>query len=200
MAGLDGDSLAELLWLGLLLVALIGWYVSGRARPRLGVVLQHALVWVFLFAGVVALYGLRDRLDRTLFPARPVADAAGRIVLLRAQDGHFYARAEVNGTPVRFLVDTGASDILLSREDARRVGIDPDALAYYGTARTANGIVRMARVRLETLRLGPIESRDVPAWVGAGEMSGSLLGMSYLAHFARITIDGDRMTLEPRRP
>jgi aspartyl protease family protein len=102
----------------------------------------------------------------------------------------------VNGTPVDFVVDTGATDMVLSREDAARIGLDPGDLAYTGIASTANGQVRTARVRLDEVSLGGITDRGVTASVNAGEMSGSLLGMSYLHRFERIEIANGRLILE----
>ena len=97
--------------------------------------------------------------------------------------------------PVRFLVDTGASELVLSLADAARVGIDPASSAFVGRARTANGMVATAPVRLGRVEFGGFSDSGVPASVGGGELDVSLLGMSYLDRFASIEIEGDRMTL-----
>ena len=96
---------------------------------------------------------------------------------------------------MRFLVDTGASGIVLSRRDAEKVGLDPGGLAYLGTAQTANGRVATAGVRLGLVRLGTFTDTGVPASVTEGGLDTSLLGMSYLDRFANIAISGDVMTL-----
>jgi aspartyl protease family protein len=95
-------------------------------------------------------------------------------------DGHFRVEALVDGTPIRFLVDTGASGIVLSPADARRIGFDPDQLRFTGFAETANGTVRTAAVRLGSIEIGPIRFDDLPASVNQAAMRGSLLGMSFL--------------------
>ena len=102
---------------------------------------------------------------------------------------------EVNGTPLRFIVDTGASDIVLSAEDAARAGLDTDRLAFVGVARTANGTVSTARVWLDEVRLGEMVDSSVPALVNGGEMSGSLLGMAYLNRFSEVRFGGGTVTL-----
>ena len=102
---------------------------------------------------------------------------------------------QVNGTPVQFVVDTGATDIVLSQKDAERVGIETDSLPYLGTANTANGRVQTARVRLEEVALGDIRDTNVAAVVNGGEMQGSLLGMAYLNRFAEVTFGGGKMIL-----
>jgi clan AA aspartic protease (TIGR02281 family) len=83
------------------------------------------------------------------------------------------------------MIDTGASGIVLSRRDAERVGLDPGSLTYAARAQTANGLVQIAPVRLDTVRLGDFTDTAVPAAVNSGALDGSLLGMSYLDRFAR---------------
>jgi len=110
-----------------------------------------------------------------------------RIAALRVQ-----SVLDVNGTPVDFVVDTGASQVVLSQFDARRVGLDPTALNYLGIANTANGQVRTAAVTLDTVTLGGYRDEDVRAVVNGGEMNGSLLGMTYLSRYDSISItDGE---------
>ena len=89
----------------------------------------------------------------------------GRIEVPRAPDGHYYLTLELNGAPVRFVVDTGATDIVLADTDAEKVGIVVDDLIYTGQARTANGIVRTASTRVDEIRAGDIIDRNVRIWV-----------------------------------
>lgn len=191
---MDGDTFARLIYLVLLGAVLLAWFLATN-RQRLNRTLQQALLWLLLFAGVVVLYGLRDELRQQVFPRQAVQVDGSRIAIRRAADSHFYATLAVNGTPVTFVVDTGASEIVLSRKDAARVGIDPDSLIYFGSARTANGEVRTARVKLDRVEFAGITDRNVTAWVNDGEMFGSLLGMTYLSRFARIEIAGDTLYL-----
>jgi aspartyl protease family protein len=93
------------------------------------------------------------------------------------------------------VVDTGATDIVLTKEDAARAGLDPDSLRYLGRAGTANGEVRTAYVRLNDVRLGDITDRDVAAVVNGGQMDQSLLGMGYLQRWGRIEIAGGELIL-----
>jgi clan AA aspartic protease (TIGR02281 family) len=94
--------------------------------------------------------------------------------------GHVVLTASVNGAPVRFLVDTGASTVALSPADARAAGINPSALAFDKTTTTANGLVRVAPVMLREIRIEQLAVENVPAVVDAN-LSGSLLGMSFLS-------------------
>ncbi len=102
---------------------------------------------------------------------------------------------DLDGAPVRFVVDTGATDMVLSRQDAERIGITVDDLAFNGRANTANGTVSTARVWLDEVRLGDNVDRDVPAQVNGGEMTSSLLGMTYLQRYEVLNIANGRLTL-----
>lgn len=184
---MDGYDLGRLTYLILLGSVIVFWFLV-QNRQSLGKTLQQALVWGLLFLGVIAAFGLWNDIRQTVRPTQSVISAQGRIELPRAPDGHYYLTAEVNGAAIRFLVDTGATDIFLSREDAIAAGLDPANLAFIGSAMTANGEVRTAPVRLESIRLGPHEDRGLRAFVNAGEMRESLLGMTYLQRFLSVEI------------
>lgn len=191
----DPDTTMRMLYLVCLLAFVGAGLVWGRRN--LGKSMRDFMVWVLIFAMAVIAYGFRDVLRRELLPAEMAVSESGAIELRRASDGHFHARMEVNGVPVRFMVDTGASDIVLSRRDAERVGIDVDALQFLGRALTANGTVKTAVVRLGLVKLGGLTETGVKASVSAGGLDTSLLGMAGLDRFARVEISGDVMRLVP---
>jgi aspartyl protease family protein len=192
---MSGDSLASLGYLALLLLALGGAYLASH-RQSVGKSLQMALVWGMIFMGCMAIYGLWSDISRDYGrKSLPITQQDGAIALPRASDGHYYVTAEVNGTEIEFLVDTGASDIVLSRVDAARIGFDLDKLAFLGSARTANGIVPIAYGRLKTIRLGHHLDQAVSVSINGGEMDKSLLGMSYLGRFGRIEMTQDQLIL-----
>lgn len=189
---MEGDTIGRFLYLALLLAAVGGW-IMVEFRQRMGQTLRLGMAWGLIFLGLIAGYGLWKDIRHDILPRQMVTEA-GEVVLPRAEDGHYYAQIGVGGATLPVLADTGASNVVLSPGDARRLGIDPAGLVYTGQAMTANGLVRTARVTLDSLRLGPFEDRDVPVWVNEAEMDVSLLGMDYLGRF-RIEIDGDRMVL-----
>jgi len=192
---MSGESLASLGYLALLLVALGGAYLAAH-RQSVGKSLQMALVWGMIFLGCMAVYGLWGDISRDYGRnSLPITQQDGTIALPRAPDGHYYVTAEVNGAAIDFLVDTGASDIVLSRADAARIGFDLEKLAFLGSARTANGIVPIAYSRLKTIQLGPYLDQGVSVAINGGEMEKSLLGMSYLGLFGRIEIAQDQLIL-----
>jgi aspartyl protease family protein len=189
------DDVMQLVYLSIWGVVLIGYFLTARAT-NLGTTLRHAVLWGLIFVGVAAAYGLwQNMTDR-----RATVTGDGEIVLRAGSDRHFKLELRVNGSPVEFILDTGASDIVLSQDDAARVGFDPASLPYLGQARTANGTVGLARVELTEVVLaeGGLEFRDtnVPAFVNEGALDISLLGMGYLSRYARISIEGDRLILQ----
>jgi aspartyl protease family protein len=191
---MDADSVARLAYLVLLLAGLLGFFAFG-GRRRVGQSLRDLLIWGLIFAMVIIAYGFRDVLTGELLPGRAMRVTGEAIELRRGPDGHFHARLEIDRVPLVMIVDTGASQIVLSQEDAERAGIDVGRLAFTGRASTANGTVAIAPVRLDTVSLGPFTERDVAASVNGGQLHQSLLGMDYLRHFARIEIEGDVMRL-----
>jgi aspartyl protease family protein len=192
---MSGDSLASLGYSALLLLALGGAYLASH-RQSVGKSLQMALVWGMIFMGCMAIYGLWGDISRDYGrKSLPITQQDGAIALPRASDGHYYVTANVNGTEIEFLVDTGASDIVLSRLDAARIGFDLDRLAFLGSARTANGVVPIAYGRLKTIRLGNHLDQAVSVSINGGEMDKSLLGMSYLGRFGRIEMTQDQLIL-----
>ena len=192
---MSGESLANLGYLALLLLALGGAYLASH-RQSVGKSLQMALVWGMIFLGCMAVYGLWGDISRDYGRnSLPITQQDGAIALPRAPDGHYYVTAEVNGAAIDFLVDTGASDIVLSRADAARIGFDLEKLAFLGSARTANGVVPIAYSRLKAIQLGPYLDQGLSVAINGGEMEKSLLGMSYLGLFGRIEIAQDQLIL-----
>lgn len=190
----DPNSQARFFYLavlGLLVAAgLVRMY-----RGRLGQAAQHALIWALIVVGLVIAYGFRDQLLMQLLPGQSVVMEGDSVVLTRRADGHFHITADVDGEQVEFLVDTGATHIVLNRNDAERIGLEPDALNYSQRAMTANGVVLGAPVVLSRVSFAGIEDINVRATVNKGDLEVSLLGMRYLSRFQRIAIEGDRMTL-----
>ena len=186
---------ANLVYLVVLGCAVMLWFLAAN-RHSMGRNLQQAAVWGLIFIGVIAAIGLWDDISRTVAPAQSVSRDGTRIELPRAPDGHYYLDAAVNDAPVRFVIDTGASDIVLSHRDAVNAGLHPEGLAFTGQANTANGLVRTAPVRLDNLTVGGVTDRGLRAVVNEGDMAASLLGMRYLQRFTTVQITGGKLVLE----
>jgi len=188
---MDGDSFGRLLYLGLLLAAVVGWAFA-EYRGRMGQGLRSLLAWGMILVGLMVGYGLwQDIRQNVIASQRETADA---VEIPRSADGHYYVTLTIAGQPLTFMADTGASGVVLSQDDARRLGIKLQSLVYTGQSQTANGVVRTARVRLADVSLGPFHDASLGAYVNEGEMEGSLLGMDYLGRYA-IEIAADKMIL-----
>lgn len=175
---MDPDDLPRLVYLVLLLAVVAGYFLI-ESRGQIGRRAQQAAIWGLIFLGAVAISGLWTDVRRAALPTEPVVrDDALEVPV--AADGHYYLTAEVNGARILFVVDTGASEIVLTQRDAKRAGLAPEALAFVGTAMTANGRVPIAPVTLDRFVLGGKEERNVRALVNGGELDTSLLGMSWL--------------------
>jgi aspartyl protease family protein len=162
---------------------------------------MQKLVFVVLgFAVLVGIIAPSDKPKATaasasqakagLFEAPPYKETE----LQRKPDGHFYVTAEVNGTPITFLVDTGATTIALSEADARAAGLPFSREEFEPIARTANGVARGKALTISKVAIEGKEVMEVEAAVVEGAEL-SLLGQSYLARISGVQMNGDTMVL-----
>ena len=189
---MDGETLARVGYLAIILVAVGGWLMV-EFRERMGQALRMGLAWGLIFVGIMAGYGLWSDIRRDVMPMQEVV-ADGVVEVPQAEDGHYYLTLTIDGSPVPFMVDTGASGMVLASRDAESLGIDLQDLRFLGEASTANGVVRTARVTLDRVELGPFTNDQFQAFVTEGELDQSLLGMDYLAQF-RMEFAGGKLIL-----
>ena len=139
------------------------------------------------------------QVSRSGEPLPDAEEAAGngvaQVVLKRAENGHYYARAQVNGTEIRFLVDSGATMVALTKEDAARAGIHVRDGDFTGVAETASGMIPLKPVVLDRVSIGPLAATRVRAAVMGGEGGISLLGQSFLTRIGKVEIADGEMRL-----
>lgn len=191
---MSGDNIGNLVYLVVLGSAVIFWFVTNH-RQSFRKNIQQGLAWFLIFFGVVAAYGMWGDVRSTVMVQARVDNQRGTIEIPQSADGHYRLALDLNGVAVNFVVDTGASEIVLSKADAQKAGFDPEKLPYYGRANTANGEVRTAPVTIDEIRLGDMVDTAVSASVNGGDLDQSLLGMSYLQRFREITISGGKLIL-----
>lgn len=119
------------------------------------------------------------------------------VAIPKASDGHFWANAVVNDKAVHFLVDTGATVVVLTPADARRLGFDENALTFNRQVITANGPTQAAEVTLSTVGVGQSTVHNVDALVLKDGLATSLLGMSYLGRLSRFEATPSSLILHP---
>ena len=192
---MDQQDIPRLAYLALLGIAVAGWLIAEN-RQSLGRTARQAAAWGLIFLGVIAAAGLWTDIRDNVAPRQAVFEDGARIEVPRGPDGHYHLTLRLDGTPVDFIVDTGATGVVLTARDAARIGIDPADLSFGGLARTANGTVQTARVSVGEIALGGQTDRNFPVYVNSGEMDRSLLGMDYLSRFERIEIADGRLVLE----
>ncbi|WP_409560058.1 TIGR02281 family clan AA aspartic protease [Hyphomicrobium sp. MC8b] len=167
------------------------------------------LAYTLTHPGVVA--GIMDRLhpapmvaDQTDTAPSPALDvpvvashASNSVTLPAGQYGHFLTEAEINGREIDVMVDTGASLVALTYDDAARAGIFVKPSDFTHTAQTANGIARVAPVTISRIEIGDITVRNVKGVVSErGASERTLLGMSFLGRLSRVEMRGDKLELE----
>lgn len=199
----DDSATGARLFHGVVLTALIGAGLIHGRRMGLKGMLGAACAWLAIGAGLVLAYSYRfeaerawNRIRAELVPGNVQVAGARAINLRRANDGHFYVEAQVNDVPVRFMIDTGASNTVLDPRDAERAGFRLDRLAFHQRLRTANGTVRAAVVTASRLDFGPIGFADVRVLVNGVPIGTSLVGIETLQRFKSWRVAEDRLTLE----
>ena len=198
----DGDSDTPRIVYLLALFVLVGGGLFSRIARRPSQAVQHAGIWLGI--GLVVLLGysyrselgaVAQRLSGELNPSAGQAIDGQQMRFTAGADGQFRVEATVGSTPMTFLVDTGASEVMLSPADARRLGYEPSTLAYTRIYQTANGTVRGAPVTIPEISIGPIRLTNVEASVNEHDADGSLLGMSFLGRLSGYQVSGNTLTL-----
>ncbi len=185
----------------LLVFALSSFLV--QARGRSAEMWKAARTWSLIVGIIVVLVSFRAELgtikDRILGEVNPSAAQTklGNVHIRKSEDGHFHVDALVNDQALNFIIDTGASNITLSKSDAAKAGISISALTYNGSSFTANGQVQTASITLDRIAIGPIQRTKVRAEVNDGAMDTSLLGMSFLNSLSGFSVRGDELVLQP---
>ena len=172
---------AHLTYLTLLTAVLIGSVLM--SRTGLWKTLRQLATWLLIIAGVAFAAALWSDIRKNSAPAKKLLLQDGAILIPKQADGHFHVTLNVNGIEIPFLIETGATTVILSQKDAQKLGFDPNKLAFWDSANTANGEVKLAPVRLATVALERHVDRNIAAYVNAGKLPVSLLGMSYLSKF-----------------
>jgi aspartyl protease family protein len=208
IAGIDINDFAAVT-VGCAMLFFLYSSVRGNYQGRGLQAARDVFVWCVVGIVFVGGYSFRDEL-RT-FAHRVVGEIAPPGTILRADaqqdtelavrirrrpDGHFIARASINGATLPMLVDTGASTVVLRQADAQKIGIDTERLKYTVPVQTANGTSYAAHVRIKSFSVGTITFTEVEALVSKpGALRDSLLGMSFLNRLRSYEFSGDFLTM-----
>lgn len=191
---------------GLLLLVLVGSALVSRTLP-IGQTLKMAMGWIGIFALIFLLVSFRPEMKMIWqrvtgelgFDSEPVISGSS-LTLRKGEDGHFWVTADVNGRPVRFLVDSGATVTAMSAQAARDAGVEPGGLGIKTVIETANGIVEAERATISDLQVGTLRVRDHDVVISAALGDTNLLGMNFLSELESWRVEGNNMILTPRQP
>jgi aspartyl protease family protein len=196
---MSGDDTGRLIYLVIILVAALSSLLV-HGSGDWGRIWRAGRAWAIVLTIIILIAAFRNDLQLLLGrvigavdPARPtISNNVMRFE--KRDDGHFYVRAEVNQVEVLFMVDTGATNIALSRKDSERVSIDPLSLEFTQDVQTANGTARAAPITIDSLTIGPYTDRDLRGHVVDTDIS--LLGMNALDRYASVSIEGNVLILK----
>ena len=199
ITGSEAPSLAKLLLI-LLFLSLI---LFSFRKQDIRTTVRNALVWSIIFVCLAISYTFRHDVTNTFnrvlaefIPGYIWVRDNGTISVSVAEDGHYYLTGTIQGEKVIFLVDTGASGIVLNHRDARKIGIDVENLRFTQVYQTANGRVRGAPYLLDGMQIGSFEFFEIWVSVNETEMGTSLLGMSFLSQFGSYTFYDGKLQLQ----
>jgi len=195
----DMDSRIQ--WLsivGILVYLMLGQY---SRKIKTGKILRFTLIWGIIALVLVVVYSFRNdltvlktRVSQELFPHQGTLQG-NQFRIPRSNNGHFMVEGYIQSEPVLFMVDTGASDIVLTLHDARRVGISIEDLTFNQRVQTAKGTDFTASIRLPHIKVGGFDFYDIAATVSRSNMGTSLLGMRFLNRFDHFSFQKDHLIL-----
>ena len=187
------------------LVGILALVSSGLVyvqRIKFGEVIRNISIWTGLASILLLGYAYRTELSHVFYrmtgelvPGQATVSGANELMIAASADGHFYINGRANGKRVRFLIDTGASEIVLSPGAAMRIGVDLKTLRFTQQYQTANGIGFGANHWLKSFSIGSFEFSETKVSINQSEMSESLLGMSFLKMLKSFEFRGDKLYL-----
>ncbi len=207
VGGLEQGDFASIM-AGIAILIFIGSGTLLSYRGQASKAVKDMAVWLALFLVVVTVYSFRFEFEAVArrvvgelmpgFANSSFRNGNNEIIaeIPRRSNGHFVTRVWINAVPVEMMVDTGASSVVLTPADARKIGIDISRLSFSTPVSTANGQAMVALVRLREISIGDIKARNVQAQIaGPGALSQSLLGMSFLSRLSSYEVKNGRLIL-----
>jgi aspartyl protease family protein len=185
-----------------IIIALLCVIVLSVVRKRVSEALKSIFIWIvlalMLAVGYTYRFELREVADRVMAEFVPghAATRGHTVEVARGQGGNFTITTQINGARLPMILDTGASSVVLTQDAAKAAGLPLEVLSYTVAVETANGRTRAAPVTLQSIAIGGLVEREVPALIAQpGQLRQSLLGMSFLNRLQSWEVRGDRLML-----
>ncbi len=186
---------------------LLAWYLPAAIHKYKGQssqALRHAALWLAMVVVLIGGYAFRpeltfvkNRMVSVLLPGRAIDKGGGTVVITKnSQDDHFSIDGLINTQSTSFILDTGASTVVLTYDTAKRLGLLAGEESYTQIVSTANGLTKVAPIRIDELRISSLALQDVKASVARqGELDVNLLGMSFLSRLKSYSVESDQLTM-----
>ena len=197
----SSEQTAEFIYL----IAILVFVASAFAvrRVPIGRGLKMFAGWVIIFLAVFVAFSLKDNIvgfAKQVLEERQAESTGVRVGedlrIKQSLDGHFWVDGQLNGEPVRFLVDSGATTTSISLNTARKAGIEPNS-SIPAVVRTANGIIQVERGRAQQLKIGHIERENLAVHISPGFGETNVLGMNFLSSLSGWGVEGRSLILKP---
>lgn len=200
---MENNEWVNILYL-MLLLAFIASSIFTRGNMPFLKAVKYFSIWAAIAMFIIILYSFRfdflevkTRLVGELNPSHIQVNSLDKIIINMSYGNHFYANVKVNNQNIRFMIDTGATDMVLSLRDAKKAGINIAKLIFNKPYQTANGISYGASVVLKDVKFGNLNLKNVRASVNSADMGVSLLGMSFLRNFKKYEFYQNKLILTP---
>lgn len=194
----DGPSL---IW-GVVCIVLLLSSLAARRLP-LGYVAKAAFAWIAIFAALFAIFSFRfefkavwERVKADISGTAGQSVSGEEITIRRQDDGHYWLQVDVNGKPVRFMIDSGATTTAVNANTARETGIEVDTDGYPVFLNTANGSVAAQRGIIQSLKIGTHEIGQHNVVVSESFGDTNVLGMNFLDSMQSWKVEANVMTLK----
>lgn len=173
-------------------------------RIGLGEIVRSVLSWVAIFAIFIVMFsyqheivGVWNKVTGEITGANDQQIVGNTLQIRQSPDGHYWADAEVNGMPVRFLIDSGATTTAMTLKTAQAANVDINEGGFPTYLNTANGTVEAQRGTIQSLRVGPMVALELPVVVAEAFGDSNVLGMNFLSEMKSWKVEQGEMILEP---
>lgn len=189
-----GYAIYYIVFLLLLCSAILNFNKSKKKQ-----LLKYLAIWLGIFLLLISAYSFKDVMLNNQIVANLKSNHGvvynNKIKYFMADDGHFYLNAKLNNKTIEFLVDTGATDIMITKNDARLLGINVDELSFNRVYMTANGPIKCATYLIEEIKIKDFIVKDIYVTINPNNSGKSLLGMRFLQLFEKYEVRNNILTL-----
>lgn len=203
LANLGSNEGVHFLYLTLLLIFLVV-AISSNKELSIKKSLKYLGAWSLIAIFFIGIYAYRyefsdfkNRILGELNPSSAKVNNSGQLIVKLSKGGHFFLNVKINDLPIRFMIDTGASDIAIDVGLAQKLGINSKNLIFNKAYQTANGISWGAKTRVNNIKFANLTFKNVPVSVVNSDLGTPLLGMSFLRQFQKYEFYRDKLVLTP---